>query len=191
MDIPQIRLSQVYAVIGLNIEKPIQTIQQPQARMEIQQVPSRLEVQQTKSLVMIDQTQAWNEMNLKNPFTLTRDLVRESYGQLLEGISKRVSEGNRLAAIEYKGNPIADIAKQNSNSGLPNINVTFIPSYGAVKIDFSPSDIRVNVEQGGTIINAEVQRPKHEYRPGKVEVYLKQKENLVIDFTGLEVDLTL
>lgn len=191
MGIPQIRLSQTYAKIGLDIQKPKQSIQQPQAVMEIHQEPTKLEIRRSNWKLIIDQTQAWHEMNLKDPFTLTRDWAGDGYRQLLEGIAQRVAEGNRLAAIEYGGNPIADIAKQKNTPGPANFNIAFIPSYGSVKINFTPAELHINWRQGGTSIHTEARKPIHDYTPGKVEVYLKQKESLRVEFTGQEVDLKL
>jgi len=191
MEMPQLRLSQTYAKIGMNIEKPKQSIQQPPATMEIRQEPANLEIVRTAPNLRIDQTQAWNEMNLKDPFTLTRDEAREAYQQWLEGIARRAAEGERLAAIENKGNPIAEIAQQSGSPGPANINIAFIPGYGSVKVDFIPGELHMNWKQGGAFINTEMNRPIHEYTPGKVEVYLKQKQSLTIDFTGREVDLKL
>lgn len=191
MRVPQIQLSQNFAKIGMEIVKPKQMIQQPPAELEIKQEAAELEISQRGSKLVIDQTQAWNEMNLKDPFTLTRDWARDAYQQVMQGIARRVEEGDYLATIENKGNPIAEMARQSGSPGPARFNIAFIPSFGSVSINFIPGEVNMNWKQGGVFIEAETHKPIHEYSPGKIEIYLKQKESLTVDFIGHEVDFKL
>lgn len=191
MRMPQIRLEQTYARIGMDIIKPQQRISQPQAELNLHQEPAVLDIERTPSHLDIDQSQAWNDLNIKDMYTMTRDIADYAHQQVLEGIARRAREGDRLAAIEKGGNPIADIAQENANPGPLDFNVGVLPSYGAVKIQFTPTQLQMNWKRGGVTIDPLIKQPTHEYIPGKVEVYLKQKESLKIDFTDPEVDMKL
>jgi Family of unknown function (DUF6470) len=58
MQIPQIRLQSTFMKIGLNIEKPVQRIEQPPAILKIEQPPAVLEIETIPGKLTIDQTKA-------------------------------------------------------------------------------------------------------------------------------------
>ncbi|MBP1931497.1 DUF6470 family protein [Ammoniphilus resinae] len=188
MRFPQIRLTQTWAQIGLNQIKPSQEIEQPKAVMNLHQEPARLTIERTPGMMEIDQRQAWHDQNLKDPFTLNEENSAQARGQALEGIARRVQEGKRLAAIEQGGNPVAQIAKENTTPGPIPYNFGVMPGYGSVSFNFIPAEISINWEQGGAFMEPQTHKPIHEYSPGKVEMYLKQKESLAIDFVGGNLD---
>lgn len=191
MRMPQIRLAQTYAKIEIDRIKPQQRISQSPAELNLHQEPAVLEIEQTPSRLEIDQTQARYDVNLKDTHTMTRDFAHEAKQKVLEGVARRVSEGNRLAAIERGGSPIADIAREKATPPPLDYKVGMVPSHGAVKINFTSAHLQLNWKIGGVTVDPQIHKPTHEYTPGKVEVYLKQKESLTIDFTTHEVDIKL
>ncbi|RKD24238.1 hypothetical protein BEP19_07485 [Ammoniphilus oxalaticus] len=189
MRIPQIRMSQTFAQLGIETEKPQQTIQQPKAEMAIQQQPTELKIERSPSILEIDQTRAWEEANLKGPATLARDWASASRQQGLEGIARRAEEGGQLAAIERGGNALADVAQTKSHPPPALFNITFIPSYGSVQFRFTPTKLDMNWTQGGVKIDAKSHQPLHEYKPGHVNIYLKQQESLTIEVMDQGLDV--
>jgi hypothetical protein len=184
MQVPQIRLQQTQAQIGLRMTKPVQEIQQKPADLSIKQTPTTMNVTRTPSKLDINQDQARNELNQKMPDVYSRDNAEASKQRGLEAIAEIVQEGNQLAAIEHKSDAITAIA---INKALPeptDFNIAFIPSYGSVKIDYTPTEIHVNWERGRADIKATPSEVIHQYTPGKTEVYLRQMSHLQIDFVG-------
>lgn len=188
MQLPQVRLQQTYAKIGLEISEPQQKIRQPKADLNLSQEPAKVTIDRTPAKLEIDQTQAWNDRNLKDPFTLTRDEADRAHQLALQGIARVAQEGGRLAAIERGGKPIVDIAYENTTPGPIDFNYGVIPRLGAIKMRYHPTELKINVERGGAHFSPEIHRPEHQYTPGQVQAYLKQKQSLSIDFVGLNIN---
>ncbi|GAB7389195.1 hypothetical protein BSNK01_30330 [Bacillaceae bacterium] len=188
MRIPQIRIEQTFAQIGMETIRAKQEIRQPKAELNLRQVPAKLTIERTPGRLLIDQKQAWNDRNLKDPLTLTRDEAERARQLLLEGIARIAQEGDRLAAIEKGGNPIAEIAWENANPGPLDFNYGVIPRHGAVKIRYLPAQLRFHWTLGGATLDPVIHKPVHHYTPGKVNIYLRQRNSLSIDVVGLHTD---
>ncbi|WP_180229954.1 DUF6470 family protein [Bacillus sp. AFS073361] len=188
MQIPQIRLQQTYAQIGLRSTQPVQEIQQAPADLSIKQVPSTLTIEHPPSSLEIDQEQAWNELGFKNLNVLTADTAEFSKQEGIEAIAQAAQEGDQMAAIEHKSDAIASIATEKGNPAPADFNIAFIPSYGSVHINFTPSEVHIDWKKGGAEIESTQHKPIHDYTPGKTEVYLRQMQQLQIDFVGLNVN---
>ncbi|WHZ05400.1 DUF6470 family protein [Neobacillus sp. YX16] len=184
MQVPQIRLQQTYAQIGLRITQPIQELQQEPARLSIKQTPATMKVTRTPSKLDINQDQARNEINMKMPDVFSRDNAEASRQKGLENIAEIVLEGNQLAAIETKTDALAAIAVNKSLPEPDDYNIAFIPSYGSVQIDYTPTQLHIEWEKGGADIHATPHEITHHYTPGKTEVYLRQMNQLQIDIVG-------
>ena len=68
MQIPQIRIESQAGKIGLNINKPIQSIEQPQADLSIDQPPAEMTINRQPGRLTIDQTLARENLDLKSVF---------------------------------------------------------------------------------------------------------------------------
>jgi hypothetical protein len=188
MQVPQIRLHQTYAQIGLRTTQPVQEMEQQPAEQSIKQVPATLTIERKPSQLNIDQEQMWNELNLKSPSVLSEDMVNFAKQEALEAIAQKAQEGDQLAEIEKKSDMIVSIAESKANPGPIEFNIGFIPSYGSVKIHYTPSELNVDWKQGGAEIETIPHKPIHNYKPGKTEVYMRQMQNLQIDFVGGNLD---
>lgn len=188
MQFPQIRLQQTYAQIGLRTNQPVQEIQQVPAEMSIKQVPSEMTIEHHPSSLNINQDQAWNELNRKQPSVFSADMAEFARNEGYEAISEIAEEGDQLAKIENKGDAIVSIANEKACPPPANFNIAFIPSYGSVQIRYNPSEIHVDWKRGGIELEATQPETIHNYTPGKTEVYLRQKQQLQIDFVGLNVN---
>jgi hypothetical protein len=189
MQLPQIRMQQTYAQLGLNIKKPVQEIQQPQAELNLRQEPAVLDIQQAKGRLTIDTSEAQANIDLRGSLRRTRDNAEYGYQKAMEAIAQIAQEGDRLAAIERGGNPIADIAFEES---IIYDNTEIIAEGSIVgdgieiRYDLQPAKIDVQVR--GKRMDPVIHKPIHNYTPGKVEGYIRQWNSLQIDFVGLHVD---
>ncbi|MEH7251000.1 DUF6470 family protein [Neobacillus niacini] len=184
MQVPQIRLQQTYAQIGLRITQPVQELQQVPADLSIIQTPAKMNLTRTPSKLDINQEQARNEVNMKMPDVFSRDNAEAARQAGLEAVAKIVQEGNQLAAIENKTDALAAIAVNKSLPEPDDFNIAFIPSYGSVQIDYTPTELHIEWEKGGAEIKATPREVIHNYNAGKTEVFLQQKNQLQIDFVG-------
>jgi hypothetical protein len=190
MQLPQIRLQSTFAQIGLRRSEPVQEIQQVPAELTIEQTPAKMTIERTPARLLIDQEQAWNQLNLKGPAQLSADHAEFSRQQALEAIAEIVAEGNQMAAIETKSNAIDAIVTNKVLAPPADFNIAFIPSHGSVKFNYQPTELQINWQKGGAEFEAKPAQVNHQYTPGKTEVYLRQMNQLEIDFVGLNVNRT-
>lgn len=185
MKLPQIRMESVFARLGLQIEKPVQMIEQPKAILTIEQPKARLEIYTTKGKLTIDQTKAWEERNLQSTSRTTEINAENARLAWLEGIARRRRQGDELMQIEKKGDPIVTQAIENSEGPEKQFNIGWIPSYFSVKFNYKPTQVHIRAIPQKPIIHALPQKPIHEYKPGKVTAYIERWNSLKIDFVNL------
>ncbi|WP_121663633.1 DUF6470 family protein [Metabacillus litoralis] len=187
MRIPQIRLESTKAQIGLKTINAVNNIKQPKADLSIEQPKAELTIRTTPSKLTIDQTQARADVDLKSVVKRMEEFSQKGYQDLLAGIARRAQQGIELMKIENGGNPIATQAKQNSQKPMKEFGLGFIPSHGSVKISYEPARVDIEVAPNKPKIHVNVNKPIMEYEPGKVEVSLKQKNELNIDFEMIDI----
>lgn len=185
MKLPQIRIESTFARIGMQTEKPVQTIQQRKAVQRIEQPSAIVEIHTVPSELIIDQTEARAQEGFKSTPRLVQEYAETSQQIALEGVSRRVREGDELMEIEKGGNPIREHAINNAYLPQKQLSIGWIPSHGSVKIQYKPAEVQINVTPQKPKIETDIQKPIHEYTPGKVKIYLEQKNSLKIDFVNL------
>jgi hypothetical protein len=192
MQIPQIRLEQTMAQLGLHIQKPVQDIRQPQADLNMEQIAAVIEIHQAPGILTIDTSEAKANMDLRGPLRRTQDYAEFGKQRMYEAIAQISMEGDRLAAIERKGsNPIADIAYEESGI-YENTDIIADHTGGdGIEMNYQPQPVQINVELGGVKMNPQINPPELHYQRGKVEGYIRVKNSLLIDFVGMSIDKSL
>ncbi|WP_043930489.1 DUF6470 family protein [Bacillus sp. EB01] len=185
---PQIRITQTHAQIGLRKTEPIQELEQKPAQLSLNQQPARMSIDRQASVLEIDQEQARYDLNMKNRATFHADMVSEARQAALEAVAEISQEGDQLAAIEQKTDALNNIITSKVNPPAADTTIKFIPSHGSVKLNFTPTELKINWERGGVQADYTPFETIHNYTPGKVEVYVRQKQQLEIDFVGLNVN---
>ncbi|CAH0237746.1 hypothetical protein SRABI96_02846 [Peribacillus sp. Bi96] len=188
MQFPQIRLQSNSMKIGLNIEQPVQQIEQKPAVQSIEQPQAILEIHTTPGKLTIDQTKAREDMDLKSLSKRVEEFAQQGYQDWLAGMARRSQQGTELRHIERGGSPLADQAKQNSKGAEKQFNLGWIPSHFSVKLDYEPAQVEIEATAQKPIIDAQINTPNHTYTPGSVDVEILQKNALGIDFINLFPD---
>lgn len=170
------------ARIGLDIQKPVQEIKQPKANLDLQQPKAEMSIRTTKSKLTIDSYEARESMDYKTSMSRTREIAQQSIQELLEGIARRAEEGQALMRIENGGNPLADQAKRIGRQPYSSLNIKFIPQAGSVKVNFEPATVDIEIEPQKVINNSTINKPIHNYTPGKIKVEMLQYPSLIIDW---------
>jgi hypothetical protein len=190
------------------------TIQLTDARIGIETTPSRLEMQSQAARlelnrkniqlnihtelprVEIDQSSAFASAGLKNFIEVTNEAAQRGYQQVMEFIGKTAEDGDRLAAIELGGNPLADIAERDAFPecefngeftpiGTPEMTVKGTQSFdpdplngpdfrNAIQTTFLPSNLSINYAPGQIrIFPAQYSSMKMKYQSGKtIDVHI-------------------
>ncbi|WP_164668083.1 DUF6470 family protein [Virgibacillus doumboii] len=185
MQLPQIRMESQMAKIQIQQQSGKQQIQQPEAKLSIRQPEADLTINTTPSKLDINQTQAWEDMNLMHVFKLIDKFANEGRQGAMEGIARRAQEGQQLMKIENKGNPIVSQAVSNAFDQKKQLGIKFIPSTFAVKTNYQPSEVQIEVKVNEPVIDAKPQKPIISYTPGGVTTSIKQYQDLQIDFVHL------
>ncbi|MGW8427046.1 DUF6470 family protein [Peribacillus simplex] len=185
MQIPQIRLQSTPMKIGLNLEQPVQQIEQKAAVQSIEQPQAILEIQTTPGKLTIDQSQAREDMDLKSLSRRVDEFAKQGYQDWLAGMARRAQQGTELKHIEKGGNPLAEQARQNSKGPEKQFNLGWIPSPFSVKLDYQPAEVKIEATAQKPIIDAQINGANHTYTPGSVDVEILQKNALDIDFINL------
>lgn len=181
--LPQIQITTTDAKMDLNIEKPQQVIRQPKADLQIEQPAAILEMKTTRGILKIDSSQARRDLGLIGAFESVKNYAEEGRLKNLEGIARRVREGRQvmLGSGKGQGPTYPEIARQTHGPHRVPFNIKFIPSLGSVKIDYTPGTLDVNIQRQNPIINVQVNKPIHEYTPGKVDAIVTQWPDINID----------
>lgn len=182
MNIPKLQIESTKAQIGLNIQKSVQEIQQPKASLDLQQPAAILTINTTKSKLSIDAYEARESIDYKTSMSRTREIAQRSIQESLEGMARRAQEGQQLMMIENGGNPIAQQAKLSGRQPYSSLNIKFIPQAGSVKINYQPATVDIQVEPQKVINNTTINKPIHNYTPGRVNVEMLQYPSLKIDW---------
>lgn len=169
------------AQLQLRTTQPQITIQQPKGELSIKQHKPEIIIDRDPVQVIIDQYQCFAEAGLKNNTDLSKEFENLGRIKALEGIAKRVSEGNRMGTIESRNfNVIPQLAKQSSVRELKEFNYDVIPK-SRPKIDFK-GDLQINWNINKPDINYTPQRPKISATRGKLEGYLDPYPDIDIKY---------
>jgi hypothetical protein len=184
MNLPQIRINSLQGQLGLEITKSIQKIDQEPANVQMEQPKAELQINRTPGKLTIDQTKAWEDMDLKHIFRRIEECAQNGYQDLMSGIARVTQQGDELMKIENGGSPIIEQAVQNSLPTQFDFNIGWVPSHFSVKIDYQQGKLDIKWKANRPNIEVDINKPIHDYTPGKVSGYMKQWPTLEIDFVG-------
>jgi len=181
MRLPQIQIHTTDAKIDLNISKPQQYIKQPKATQHIEQPAAILEIRTTRGVLKVDSSQARRDIGMIGPLESSANYAEKGKQEALKGMARRANEGRQMMESAGKGQgraTIQNIAKQNHGPHRTPFNIKFVPSIGSVKTDYTPGTTDVNIQRREPIIDAKVNKPIHEYTPGKVTGTMIQRPDV-------------
>ena len=186
MKVPQIQLKTAPALIGIETRNAKLHIEQPQASLDLQQPPAEMTINRKPSKLTIDQTEAWAAVDLKSIRRRNEEFADEGKQEVLNGIARRAQQGQELMQIENQGNPIANLAKMNSERPAKRFNIGFIPPHFSVKVNYEPSEVKIDWKTNKVINQSKTNKPILEYEAGKVDITLRQRNSLEVDFINKE-----
>lgn len=182
--IPQIQLQIQDIQMNYSIRPPQVNISQPEAQVSISQPAAILDITAEMGKLSIDQSQAFSEAGLKPISEVNRDYVQKGKQAVLAAIAKKAQQGEQLmhgAGKGQRGAPIAQVAKQNAAVQPPKkINIDFIPSPGAVKMDYTPGEFDIHIEAQKPKIDVQVNKPKIDLTYGDVTGTMTQRPSVEV-----------
>ncbi|WP_418301583.1 DUF6470 family protein [Lysinibacillus fusiformis] len=184
MRLPQIQIRTTDAKMDLDISKPQQYIKQPKATQHIEQPAAILEIHTTRGALRIDSSQARRDLGLIGPLESSANYAQKGKQEALQGMARRAREGRQMMENSGKDQgraTIQNIAKQNHGPHRVQFNIKFVPSIGSVKIDYIPGTTDINIQRRDPKIDVKVNKPIHEYTPGKVTGTMVQTPSVQTD----------
>lgn len=184
-------ITQTYAKIGIETVPGGFQMQSQPARLELKQRPRTVKIHTELPKVEIDQYECFASSGLKNSLDLAIEGSQIAHQQSFEYIGKVAADGDRFAAIELGGEPIADMAERDAYPERE-FNIVAMPS-GRPKISvrggiqFQPEYDPIGVSNGieTTFIPGEFHA---NYTLSKVNIYMRQYHSVNIEYTGNTVD---
>lgn len=181
MEIPKLHIETTKGMLGQSTTRPMQRIEQPVASLSIEQPKAIQTFQTTQPKLSINSIQARADVDLKSISKRWDEVASYSRQSLLEGMARRAQQGAEMMSIENGGNPFASQAKQTGRQ-MKSLGIKFIPSYGSVKIDFTPGNVNIQTEQQKPIISAQANKPIIDFVPGKVKAEMIQYPSIDISW---------
>ena len=184
MRFPEIHIRTYDIIMDWNIQDPVQTIRQPRADQHIEQPAAILEINSTRAQLHLDTTQARRDLGLVGPLESIDNYAKEGKKAVLEGMARRAKEGRQIMENAGKGmgrQIIQNIAKEKFGPKPLQFNLKFVPSIGSVKVDYIPGETEINITPQKPKIDVQVNKPIHEYTPGKITGEVLQYPKVEID----------
>lgn len=183
--IPQIQIQQTYAKVGIKTSSAKLNIEQPKPEVNIHQEHIKVEIHSTPAKLQVDQSKAWKAFGIRSPFELREIITSETKRLVLDAIASIAEKGDRLAAIHQKQDPIPELARENTFKTL-DINYLGEAVKDNVNVTFIPASLDINWHGGYADINIKARKPKIEYIPGRLEMYLRQKNDINISVSKVD-----
>ncbi len=184
-----VQIKQTMASIGIETQRARFEIQNPRPHLKIIQNKAQFKIhKRLPKFKMIQENHLVSSGRLTNmAFSLER--FQKAREMTLEAIGRIASEGDALMRIENKGNPIPELAIQNSQDNVE-INVGIPPQNkiewdeGQFELEWSEQELKMDwyIEH----------KPKIIVHPHSIKIYVKNKPSIEISVKenkkGLKVD---
>jgi hypothetical protein len=187
MLIPQIHFSQQPARLGIDADLGTQDIKQPRPVYEMTTERPQVQLHSPNGELFIDSSRAWDDIGVGGHLESMQRIYTNSKQVAIDGVTRRVLEGNRLAAIHTHENAIKEIAKNPpQNNGLDTLGEA---SYLNVSEQYIAHPVEVNYTEGKVNIKTQPSPPQIEYNRGKLDIYMAKWPS--IEFTPPAIDLKM
>lgn len=181
LSIAQLQIQTTPGILGLQIIKPVQEIEQRRATLDQQQPAAILEISTTRPQLSVDTTEARAEIDMKSAARRTAEYAQLGRQGVMEGIGRRAQEGQQLLRIENGGNMIADLAKQNATPPPAALGIRFVGNKSSIQMSIQPGTTDIRFTPQKPITDVQVNKPIHQYTPGKVTGAMEQWASIQID----------
>jgi hypothetical protein len=181
MDIPQIRIESTPGKIEINKRSGQLSIEQPQGELQIEQPQATMNITRIPGKLTIDQTRAREDVDLKSVKKRNEEFAQIGKQTLLNGIARRIQEGEQLMKIENGFQAISSIAKQNTEGKVKRFGLGFIPRAGSVDISYVPGAVKVEFTEHKPKINYKVNKPIIDFQSGEILIDMNPYPSLKID----------
>jgi hypothetical protein len=185
-------ISQTHARIGIETTPSRLEMQTRNTQVSAQHKIAKLNVRTETPQVIIDQHDAFASAGLMTNSGIIEEAAQLGKQQVLNYIGKTAEDGDRLAAIEKGGNPIADIAERDAfpehefgydtiPKERPKIDIKGNLSFNPEPInDFGMRNgVRFTVIAGGL---------RFSHTSAAIKIYIMQHPSIQMSYKGTKID---
>lgn len=186
--IPQLQIQSQPALLDISSRKAELSIRQPRPVLEIETSSARMDITSPRPELEIDQHQAWRAYTGGSALEMNNQIYSELPALFLEGLAKRVEQGNQLAKFHLPGNSVAEIYGGDWKRD-PFVEFRAPASYDNVDIHVRRNDPRIAIEPVAPKITAQTYQPEITYHPGQLSIQIKQYGDIKI--VPPQIDMTM
>lgn len=176
------------ALLGMQTTNAQANLHNAQPVVEMETTPGELNMKVDLPKVEIDQRQCFSESGLKGVLELSSDNVKEAVQLMYASVGRIAEQGNQLTNF-HEGNAIAEQAYYNAYDQFDNeFNMVTMPM-SRPQITVKEGKVNLSPTQARLKFTPKLTKPELDYKPGKVDIYLRQKNELRISVEGQNIDL--
>jgi hypothetical protein len=185
---PILQIRQTPAILGIDADLGAYSITQPKADVIIETTLGEWDIQSFPPELTIDQSRAFAAYNGGNTLDMNKRIYSGIQQLYLQGIARKVEQGNRMAQFFKPGNTIAEVYGTDTEpNSFPETRGP--ASYDNVDIHFETRAPQIEFRPAKVNIQTEGHRPEIEYNRGKLNIYMQQYAS--IQFIPPEINVQL
>lgn len=184
----QIQIQTQPSLLAMDSQLASVTIEQPRGELEIEQPRATMDFTQPRPSMEIDQHEAWRAYNGGTALEMSKQIYSSLPSLFLEGLAKRVEQGNQLAQFQIPGNSIAEIYGGDWKRD-PFVEFRAAASYDNVSIHVERNRPEINITANYPQIRGRANNPQIGYQPGALNVSVKQYATIQITPPQLDINI--
>ncbi len=170
--------------LGYNITQPNMQIRTTPSKFEGDTSLPKLEMKSTQVKLKIDQTECFNESGLKNIEAFLNDNVSHAKEMCSEAVLDTVRQGDELADIQNKNDPIPEQAFYNTvTRNLKELTMVTMPK-SRPKITVINGNVDINLKKGDNNKNFIKGHADINYTKGKTSYKVERYNSVDIKYIG-------
>ena len=185
MKLPQIRMQSTFIQLGFKTIDAKHQIEQTQADLSIRQPLGELTIKTKPGKLYMDAKQCREDIGLTTNKKMMEQNAQKGNAAVMEGIARRISEGNQMMKIENGGNAIQQIGKKYLSKPYRPVWMDFVPKYGSLKMRYEPAELNIHYEAKKAEIDVTPKKPIFTYTRGDVKGEIIRWNDLEISFVNL------
>ncbi|OEF99520.1 hypothetical protein BHF71_08760 [Vulcanibacillus modesticaldus] len=156
--------------------------------MSLKQEQVKAKIQYNLPKIQIDQSRAWSALGKVPSLELTARINSNLRNVVMDTIAKIAQKGDRMAKIHIKQDPIPEFAMENS---IDLVGLNYEDPASIDNVDISVQEGTLDIQFSGGTVKTEVRpnKPIINYIPGKLEVYLQQKNGIEIYVPKIDLNI--
>lgn len=176
----RIQIQSTPALLGMDSKPAALDIRQKKADQELSAPLPRVQMESRLPKVQIDQSQCFSESGLKGSSELTTDNANYAIQKMYESIGRIADQGTQLSNIHEPDDKIVSQAYYNAYDQFDrDYNMVTMPR-SRPKISVIEGKVDLSVVGGNVEHQVRINKPEIGYQAGKLDIYLRQKNNIII-----------